>query len=81
MTGKRRAYLVTFPRPIVVIADDPRDLREWVSELAHDGFDSRQMTVEELAAQGDAFPAGSWDPDRELTCAEIAAEMASAVRS
>ena len=70
-----KAYLITFPPPTVVIAEDRSELFEWVRELVHDGFDFEVLSVKELAAQGDVYPAGSWDPDRELTCAEIAQEM------
>lgn len=68
------AFLVTV-REFVVIVHDQRDLRELVCEAARDDHRAQPMTADELAAWGETYPVGQWDPDRELTCAEIAAEM------
>lgn len=70
-----RAYLVTLPSEFVVIASDERDVRDWAAEAAGDGLQRRILSADELAKFGETYPLGSWDPDRELTCAEIAAEM------
>ena len=72
--SRPRAYLITI-REFVVVTSDPRDVAEIVAMAASDGHGARAMTAEELALWGDTYPIGSWDPDRELTCAEIAAEM------
>lgn len=71
-----RAYLVTV-REFVLIVRDPRDVREWVAGVACDDYQAQPLTADEVAAWGETYPAGSWDPDRELTCAEIALEMRS----
>ncbi len=71
---KPKAYFVSMS-DLVVIADDSRDIGDIVAEAIRDGITSQRMTVDELARWGNTYPIGSWDPDRELTCAEIAAEM------
>jgi hypothetical protein len=73
-TPRPRAYLITI-REFVVVTRDPRDLREIVAEAARDDHQAQALTAEELARCGESYPVGSWDPDRELTCAEIAEEM------
>jgi hypothetical protein len=71
----KRAYLVTIPE-FVVIADNEREAREIVDWAADSGSSTlKWLTAKELRARGNDFPAGDYDPDRELTCAEIADEM------
>jgi hypothetical protein len=72
-----KAYLVTV-REFVLIAADSRDVRELVAEAARDDHQAQLLTAEELSRWGGTYPVGLWDPDRELTCAEIAAEMGKA---
>jgi hypothetical protein len=69
-----RAYLVNVP-DFVIIVRDPRDLKDEVAAAVGDSYQARWLTPDELEEWGPSYPIGSYDPDRELTCAEIAAEM------
>ena len=76
----RRVYLVHVPEFVIVVDVDPqdflqRDLRAESEAWAADRVRTQLLSRAELRRRGDEVPEGCWDPDRELTCAEIAADM------
>ena len=76
-----KAYLITV-REFVVIARDERDVREYVADVAREDHRAKRLTADELAREGNSYPCGEdWDPDLELSCAEIADAMRLAEES
>jgi len=74
-----RAYRVTVPE-LIVIATDECEAREWATTAAEDAVVQRLM-VAELRAHGAVYPSGYYDPDREMTCEEIADAMVAEGRT
>ena len=75
----KRAYLVHVPEFVLIVDDEGdffcRPVQDAAEGYAAERVRTQRLTREELRRRGDEVPEGCWDPDREMTCAEIAADM------
>ena len=76
----KRVYLVHVPEFVLIVEEDGQDFFGREREAEASAHASERVRMEllsqgQLARHGDEYPAGWWNPDREMTCAEIAADM------